>query len=407
VTAATADVIIIGAGVIGCSTAFHLAALGLKPLVLERKGISQAATSYAAGLLTRARSNPCLMPLVQQTYLDVQRLAEITGDSLGLRTTGSLYVGSSKAAKQAHQELMALALIQGETVRQLSPSEAMRRLPWLRLEGEEEVFEMPEDAFIDGYTLATSYARAARQKGATIRENLGVVAILRNRERVTGVRTINGCIETPIVIDAAGAWSNLLAQGVGQAIPMAPVRSHYWITKPDQRFPRDMPYLILPDAKAYARPEVGGLLFGFREAQSVHADPRTLPETMQGHVVAGDADGWASLEEGLPVMERFFPAFEDLVIAHYVSGYSTYTPNGMLAVGPLPGLKGFFSGSGCSGGGVAMGGGIGKALAQMITGAQLDFDMKPHDPGRFGAIDPFSYEWRQRCADARSRKTSG
>jgi sarcosine dehydrogenase len=78
VTPATADVIIIGAGVIGCSTAFHLAALGLKPLVLERKGISQAATSYAAGLLTRARSNPCLMPLVQQTYLDVQRLAEIT-----------------------------------------------------------------------------------------------------------------------------------------------------------------------------------------------------------------------------------------------------------------------------------------------------------------------------------------
>jgi glycine/D-amino acid oxidase-like deaminating enzyme len=106
-------------------------------------------------------------------------------------------------------------------------------------------------------------------------------------------------------------------------------------------------------------------------------------------------------------MQRFFPGFEELVIAHYVSGYSTYTPDGMLAVGPLPGLVGFFSGSGCSGGGVAMCGGVGKALAQMITGVPLEFDLKLHDPGRFGALDPFSFEWRQRCADARSSKTSG
>lgn len=270
-TAATADVIIIGAGVVGCSTAFHLAALGLKPLVLEWKGIAQAATSYAAGLLTRARSKPCLMPLVRQTYLDVQRLVEVTGDSLGLRTTGSLYLGSSQAAKEAHRALMALALAQGEIVRQLSPGEAMGRLPWLRLEGEEEVYEMPEDAFIDGYTLASSYAQAARQKGAKFIEEQGVLAM----------------------------------------------------------------------------------------------------------------------------------------IAHYVSDYSTYTPDGMLAVGPLPGLAGFFSGSGCSGGGVAMCGGIGKALARMIRGVPLEFDMRPHDPGRFGTLDPFSFEWRQRCANARSRKTSG
>ena len=140
-TAATADVIIIGAGVIGCSTAFHLAALGLKPLVLERKGIAQAATSYAAGLLTRARSKACLMSLVRQTYLDVQRLEEVTGDSLGLRTTGSLYVGASDAVNKSHRKLMALAIAEGETVIPISPGEAMDRLPWLHLDGEEEVFE--------------------------------------------------------------------------------------------------------------------------------------------------------------------------------------------------------------------------------------------------------------------------
>jgi 4-methylaminobutanoate oxidase (formaldehyde-forming) len=79
----------------------------------------------------------------------------------------------------------------------------------------------------------------------------------------------------------------------------------------------------------------------------------------------------------------------------------------MLAVGPLAGLPGFFSGAGCSGGGVATAGGVGKALAQLMTGSRLDFDLKPHDPVRFGAFDPFSPEWGRRCADARSHKTTG
>jgi glycine/D-amino acid oxidase-like deaminating enzyme len=182
------EVIIIGAGVLGCSIAYHLAGAGLKPLVLERRGIAQAATSRAAGLLTRARAKSSLLALVRQTYEDMRTLEAEQGEAL---------------------------------------------------------------------------------------------------------------------------------------------------------------------------------LFGFREAQSVHADPRELPEDLQGHAVAGDSNGWAGLEEGAPLFQRFLPSFGDLDIAHHVAGYSTYVPDGMLAVGPLPGLPGFYSGSGCSGGGVAMAGGVGKAVAML------------------------------------------
>jgi 4-methylaminobutanoate oxidase (formaldehyde-forming) len=269
------------------------------------------------------------------------------------------------------------------------------------------MFFMPEDAFVDGYALGFAYARAARRKGARILEDQSVEEILVDRQRVSGVRTAAGRIASPVVVDAAGAWANLLAWPAGAAIPMAPVRSHYWITAPDRRFSPDMPFLILPDARAYARPEGDGLLFGFRESQSVHADPRDLPNDLQGHVVGGDATDWASLEEGAPAFQKFLPSFAALAIAHYISGYSTYVPDGMLAVGPLAGLPGFFSAAGCSGGGVALAGGVGKALAQVITGSQLGFDLKPHDPARFGAFDPFSPERGQRCATARSHKTSG
>ena len=402
-----ADAIIIGAGVVGCAIAHHLAEAGMKPLVLERRGIAQAATSRAAGLLTRARLQPCLAVLVRQTYEDLRTLEAEGGEDLGVRRTGSLYVGTSEPALRANRELMAQAAAQGEKVLRLSPPEALERAGWLHLEGGEELYFMPEDAFIDGYALASAYARSARRKGARILEDHAVLEILVDRQRVGGVRTAKGLLASPVVVDAAGAWANLLAWPAGAAIPMAPVRSHYWITAPDRRFRPDMPFLILPDARAYARPEGEGLLFGFREAQSAHADPRELPADLRGHEVAGDPGGWASMEEGAPAFQRFLPGFAELAVAHYISGYSTYVPDGMLAVGPLAAAAGLFSAAGCSGGGVATAGGVGRALAQMITGSRLDFDLKPFDPARFGAFDPFSAEWGRRCAGARSHKTSG
>jgi len=403
---ATADAVVVGAGVAGCAVAYHLAQAGLKPLVLERRGIAQAATSRAAGLLTRARSQPSLAALVRQTYADLDRL-EAEDGPLGVHRTGSLHVAASRAAKQALWALMAGAAAMGETVRPIQAREALAQAPWLRLEGGEDIYSMPADAYADGYALGSAYARAARAQGARIQEGLGVEQILWDGARVTGVRTAQGEIAAPVVVDAAGAWANLLARGVGAAIPMAPVRSHYWITGPDPRFRGPQPFVVLPDARAYARPESAGLLVGFREARSLWLDPRELPDDLAGHAVAGDGDGWGSLEEGAPAFQRFFPAFGDLAIAHYLSGYSTYVPDGMLAVGPLPGVAGFYSGAGCCGGGVAMAGGIGRALAQLITSGAAEFDLAPHDPGRFGAVDPFSPEWGQRCAGARSGKTSG
>lgn len=402
-----ADAVIIGGGVLGCAFAYHLALAGLKPLLLERRGLAQASTSRAAGLLTRLRPRTGLMRLVRATYADIQQLEAEIGESLGLRRTGSIHLAASETAKAAHLALQEVAAGLGETVERLEPAQVRDRLPWIRLAGNEQALFTPADAFLDGYALAMGYARAARQRGAMFQEYLPVTEILASRGRVAGVRSGAGVVHSPVVIDAAGAWANLLAWPLGVAIPMAPVRSQYWITAPAEAFPGDMPFLVLPDAKAYARPEGGGLLFGFREAMSLYADPRDLPEDFQGHVVAGDAYGWAGLEEGAAPFTTYFPSFGEAAIAHYISGYSMYVPDGLTAVGPLPGIAGLYSGAGCSGGGVALAGGLGRALAGMVTGADSDFGQAIPDPARFGRIDPFSPAWGQRCADARSRKTSG
>jgi glycine/D-amino acid oxidase-like deaminating enzyme len=402
-----ADAVIIGGGVLGCAFAYHLALAGLKPLLLERRGLAQASTSRAAGLLTRLRSRVGLMHLVLATYADIQQVEAEIGESLGLRRTGSIHLAASEATKAAHLALLEVAAALGETVERLAPDQVRDHLPWIRLAGDEQALFTSADAFLDGYALAMGYARAARQRGAMLLEYLPVMEILASHGRVIGVRSGAGVVHSPVVIDAAGAWANLLAWPLGVAIPMAPVRSQYWITAPAGVFPDDMPFLVLPDAKAYARPEGGGLLFGFRESRGLYADPRQLPEDFQGHVVAGDADGWSGLEEGAAAFTTFFPDFGEAAIAHYISGYSMYVPDGLTAVGPLPGIAGLFSGAGCSGGGVALAGGLGRALAGMVTGEGSDFEWAIHDPTRFGQIDPFSPAWGQRCADARSHKTSG
>ena len=128
---------------------------------------------------------------------------------------------------------------------------------------------MPEDGYIDGYSLASGYIKAAKRLGVEIHEHTEVLSICKTGQRVTGVKTTKGDFSASLVIDSAGVWAGMLAYELGIGFPMAPVRSHYWITVEYPLFSPLQPFVILPDARAYARPESHRLLFGFRETQSV------------------------------------------------------------------------------------------------------------------------------------------
>lgn len=251
-----------------------------------------------------------------------------------------------------------------------------------------------------------AYACAARTYGATLCPGVAVKNLRRQGDRVTGVVTDQGVVYADCVVDAAGAWANRLALPLGVGLPMTPVRSQYWITAPDPLFPRDHPMIILPDASAYSRPELGGLLFGLRERQSISVDPRDLPDDLEGFAL-GEAGGWSSLVEGAPALRRFLPALDRLEIARHISGLSTYVPDGLLALGPVPEIRGFLTAAGCSGAGIATAGVVGRGVAALAAGQSSPFDLTPFRPDRFGEVDPLSPEFRQRCEQARSNKVSG
>lgn len=402
-----ADLVIIGGGVFGLSIAHHYARLEAgRVLLLERNALATAATSYAAALLTRARAKTALMPLIAQTYADIALLETELGEALELRQVGGLHLAAGETRARELRELVILAERAGLCVEWMSADEAGRRVPWLNPEAVAAAAFMAEDAFIDPYRLAMAYARAARMYGASLRQRIAVRDLRQQGERITGVVTDQGVIYAGCVVDAAGAWANVLAACIGIGLPMAPVRSQYWITAPDPLFPRDHPMVIMPDASAYSRPELGGLLFGLRERQSISFDPRQLPDELSGFAL-GEEGGWSSLQEGALRLRQFLPALDQLKIASHISGLSTYTPDGLFVLGSAPGLQGFLAATGCSGAGIAAAGGVGLGVARLAAGLPSPFDLTPFRIDRFGPVDPLSPAFRQRCEQARSSKTSG
>jgi sarcosine oxidase subunit beta len=399
------DVIIVGGGIIGASIAYHLTTLGVGSVaVLERNALAAQATSRAAALLRHVRYKTAEAPLVRDTYALIPKLEDELGEPFGFRRIGSLHLVTSPARQANLERCTHAAEAAGVEVEWIDASAAKRHVPWLDARGALAIAYTPADGVIDPHAFANAYARVARRRGAVIRQRAAVMGLLRSGRRIQGVRTEAGDIEGGIIIDAAGAWAGLLAWEAGFGLGMAPVRSHYWITAPDGGFPVAMPFVIMPDANAYVRPERGGLVIGLREMQALSVDPRTLPDDLDGYELRKGDDGQQLLVDGYPRLKPFFPTLDGVRFQTFVEGLTTYTLDGMFLLGPVPGVDGFLAATGCCGNGIAASGGIGRAAAELALGAVPSFDLAPFRLDRFGIIDPFDAAFRARCAAARATK---
>jgi 4-methylaminobutanoate oxidase (formaldehyde-forming) len=394
--------------VIGCSIAYHLVRLGIQPvLVLERNTLASGATSRAAALLTHLRAKVNQIPLVMRTYAAVRELQDEIEDPPALSRVGSLHVAASP---ESHDELLRFGWIAEShnlAFLWIDPAEIARRVPWFDASAALGIAFMPEDAVMDPYLLTHGYARAARARGATVRTGVTVTELLVRHGIVRGVRTSDGEVRARRVVDAGGAWGGLLARHAGVQLPMAPVRSHYWITGPQTGYPHDMPYVVLPDARAYVRAELGGLIIGIREPASLSVDPLTIPTDITGISFGDDADGWKILMGGREKLQRFYPGIDEARFTRFITGLSTYTPDGGFVLGAVPELEGYLVAGGCCGAGIAASGGIGLAVAELAGGLPPSFDLEPFRADRFGDVDADSEAFRARCAAARSAKVSG
>jgi 4-methylaminobutanoate oxidase (formaldehyde-forming) len=400
-----AAVVVIGGGILGCSIAWHLARSGCRDVVvLERNRLATGATARAAGFVTRGRLHAPTLAIVRRTREAIAELEEALGEDVGFRRVGSIRVAATDrgAADLAAMDEMLTA--DGVAVRNLAAGDVLGRVPWLDAGDARRVSYVEDDGYADPYRLTLAYAKAARRLGVRFLEDTAVHGLLHDSRRLEGVRTSAGEVRADAVINAAGAWAINVSKDAGHPMGTAPVRSHYYITAPLPAWPPHFPLVYLPDARAYARAEVGGLLLGVQESESRTYDARTLPGDI-GDLALSDASGeWSVLESHAETLRRYIPELDALPLAHHITGLSTYTPDGRFLIGRAGPLEGFYVAGGCCGNGIAASGGIGACIASLVLKHPAPVDLTDFDPARFGAIDPYGEDFRARCAAARAGK---
>jgi 4-methylaminobutanoate oxidase (formaldehyde-forming) len=233
----------------------------------------------------------------------------------------------------------------------------------------------------------------------TVWTDTAVTGITVHDGRVTGVTTDRGDVRCRHVVDAAGAWANQVAALAGVALPQSPVRSHFWITAPRDDVRPHQPVVRLPDASIYCRAEVGGLLIGVYEALSRAYDAREIGPAFSMAEVERD---WDVFIDHLPRILPYLPSLESAQMVGAMAGLTNYPPDATYLIGPVPGVDGFHVASGCSGLGVTGSGGIGYAIAELITSGKSGLDIEPFRPDRFGRVDPYAPAFLHACALARS-----
>ena len=403
-----ADVVVIGGGIFGCAIAYYYTKNnpGKKIVVLERNELCNSATSRAAALMTIVRSKRPYIPLSLETYQAVADMEKQLGESLDMRTVGIVHLAASDQKVKDLRNLIEIAEEFKQPARYISNEEAHKMCPWLKTDEAIKIGFIPNEAYCDPYLLGTFYARCAKMQGADIRQGVEVNELIMDGNNIAGVSTSGGNIFADKIIIAAGAWAPIFAAQAGIGLPMAPVRSQYWITEKADIFPVNSPMVILPDAQAYTRPEGGSLLFGIRETNSFSVSPKDIPSDISHFSFSPDR-GAADLSEVIDKLGRFFPKVYDIGLKYYIAGFSGYTPDGNLSMGIAHGVTNLLLATGCVGAGIAVSGGVGLAFSEMAAGRPNPYDFSAFDIERYGKIDPFSKEWLQKCADARSKKVSG
>jgi sarcosine oxidase, subunit beta len=405
----TVDLLLVGGGIFGASIAYYYKRDNPEKdvVVYEKNELCSGNTSFAAGLISRIRSYESVIPLSLETYRVIHELEELTGDPIPVHYDGAIHIAVSDETIKLLENSIKVASSFGIKHEDITSEDAEFLAPWLNATEANKITFFPGEATVDPYLLGMLFVNAAKKIGVSFIRNTEVTDLIKNEQSVIGVKTNDGFQYAHHTVLTAGVWSTQLAFKIGISLPMAAVRSQYWISETSEvLFPSDSPTVIIPEANFYARPQGKALLFGIRESDSLVVSPVDLPDENSNFNFSPDG-GWNDLVINHSKLVRFFPMSDSIGIEHYIAGFSAYTPDNLFVAGEIPGIKGLIVASGCSGAGISVSGGIGLGIASIAAGRQNPFDFSRYKPERFGSFDPYCNEHLAMCAAARSKKTSG
>ena len=395
----SADAVVIGSGAFGASAAYHLARRGLRVTLLERAGLASQTSPRAAGLTSQVRATPALTAVARRAVVKLAAFTEETGQPLRFTQSGALKIArTERDAGQLAREVER-GRAAGIEIEFVSIGEARRRLPILGERGIVAVTWSPTDCNVEPSELPLGYCRAAEKLGATLLPHTPATGFEIGAHGVEGVRTPHGTIATRIVVDAAGAWSRLVAARLDAALPVVPTRHQLLITEPIPGVGREFPIARVIDAHVYVRHERGGLMLGGYEPDPLQIDMEALPPSFEMSELPLDVEVLWRLAKS--VAEQF-PIFQDpaIRIAEHRGGLPTLTVDDRYLVGPLPGVSGAWVMSGCCVGGLSASPALGEAVVEWIVDGAPALDLSEISTARFVGRDLDEAELRERCRHA-------
>lgn len=394
---AHARVVIVGGGIMGCSTAYHLAKLGWKDIVLLEQGrLSGGTTWHAAGLVGQLRSFQNLTRLIRYSTELYSKLEAETGLATGWKQCGSLTVARTEERMTLLRRSAAMANAQGVACEPLTPEQAGEKYPIMRIDDLVGAVWLPGDGKANPADITQALAKGARTGGVRIFEKTRVTAIDTKEGRVAGVQTTQGPIQADIVVNCGGQWARQLARKVGVTVPLYSCEHMYIVTEKMEGVPRDLPVMRDPDGYIYFKEEVGGLLMGGFEPDAKPWNKDVIPDDFEFGMLPDDWDQFQILMDNALVR---VPALEKTGIKTFMNGPESFTPDMNYILGEAPQLKGFFVGAGFNSMGIASSGGAGMALAEWIVAGQPTMDLWPVDIRRFAGFHGNDTWLRSRVAE--------
>lgn len=383
-----ARVVVIGGGVVGVSTLYHLVKKGCSDAVLiERRELTSGSTWHAAGLLPLFNMSYSVGQIHKYSVNLYQRLEEETEQNTGFAQVGNIRLATNQDRMDEYRQYAGVARTIGVDVEYLTPDEVREIWPFAVTDGLIGAIRHPDDGYIQPADLTQALARGARAGGGTIYRNTMVTAIEQKANDEWVVHTDQGEITCEHVVSATGSFARQTGKMVGLDIPVMPVEHQFIVTEPhpdivarrEQGLP-ELGVLRESDGSWYMREERGGLLLGPYEvgAPACYVDG---PHPDTEYELFGE-----DIERLMPHIEsaiRRVPMFEELGMKKVYNGAIAYTPDGNPIIGPAWDRRNFWLNEGHSFG-ITAAGGAGWQLAEWILEGEPTIDMLGVDPRRYG-----------------------
>ncbi len=392
---AAARIVVIGGGIMGCSVAYHLGALGEKNVVLLEQGrLTSGTTWHAAGLVGQLRAHESMTRLIRYSTELYSKLEAETGLGTGWKQCGSLAVARTSDRLIQLKRTAAVARAHGVDCDLISVTEAAKLYPIMATDDLHGAVWLPGDGKANPADLTLALAKGARNRGVKVFENVRVAGLETSAssrtQRVSSLTWRNksgdeGRIDAEIVVLCGGQWSRAVARQINVTVPLFSCEHFYIVTDRIEGVHRDLPVLRDPDGFIYFKEEVGGLLMGGFEPNAtpwlqsaMHRGG--IPENFEFQLLPDNWDAFQILLDNAMIR---VPALETARVKQFYNGPESFTADNNFIVGAAPGFENFYVGCGFNSMGIASAGGAGRALAEWIVQGEPTLDLWPVDIRRF------------------------